>query len=216
MKPREKLIECGANKLKDEELLAILLRTGIKGKPVVQFSKEILKEFGGFSGLLDADIKDLIKVKGLNTSKATLLKALLEIVHRYFREKITLSEFKLQNPESVYKFLMSSIKWEDREKFSVLFVNNASNLIDCETLFMGNVNSIPLFISEILKKALRKGSRGIIVAHNHLTENIKPSNEDIRFTKRLLDACNIVEIELIDHIIYNPQGYFSFKSEGII
>ncbi len=216
MKPREKLFQCGAKNLKDEELLAILLRTGIKDKPVIEFSKKLLKDFGGFSGLLDADIKKLLDVKGVNLSKATLLKAVLEVVHRYFKEKIEISNLKLQNPEAVYKFLMASIKWEDREKFTVLFINNASKLIDYETLFMGNVNSIPLFISEILKKSLRKGSKGIIVAHNHLTENIHPSKEDLNFTERLKQACELVEIELIDHIIYNPQKYYSFKANGII
>ncbi len=216
MKPREKLFQCGAEKLKDEELLAVLLRTGVKGKPVVEFSKELLKNFGGFSGLLDSDINNLLKVKGLSLSKATLLKAVLEVVHRYFKEKIKISDLKLTNPESVYKFLMTSIKWEDREKFTVMFVNNASELTGYETLFMGNINSIPLFISEILKKALRRGCKGIIVAHNHLTGNITPSREDLNFTDRLLKACQLVEIDLIDHIIYNPEDYFSFKSNGII
>ncbi len=216
MKPREKLFQCGAQNLKDEELLAILVRTGIKGKDVVEFSKELLKQFDGFSGLLDSDISDLMKVKGLSLSKATMLKAILEVVHRYFREKIEISDLKLQNPESVYKFLMTTVKWEDREKFTVLFVNNASELIGYETMFMGNVNSIPLFVSEILKKALRKGSRGIIVAHNHLTDNINPSEEDLRFTDRLEKACKLVEIDLVDHIIYNPHKFFSFKADGII
>ncbi len=216
MKPREKLIQCGAKNLKDEELLAILLRTGTKGTPVIEFSRQLLKEFNGFSGILDADLEKLLETKGLSISKATLLKAVLEVVQRYFKEKITISDLKLQNPQTVYKFLMASIKWEDREKFTVIFINNASEIIGYETMFMGNLNSIPLFISEILKKALRKGSKGIIVAHNHLTENVQPSKEDLNFTERLKQACEIVEIELIDHIIYNPQKYYSFKANGII
>jgi len=216
MRPREKLFECGAKKLKDEELLSILLRTGTKGKPVIEFSKQLLKQFGGFSGLLDADIEKLISVKGLSLSKATLIKAVLEVVHRYFKEKINVSDLQLSNPEDVYKFLMTSVKWEDREKFTVIFVDNASRLIGFETLFMGNVNSIPVFISEILKKTLRKGSKGIIVAHNHITGNLTPSREDLNFTERLKKGCDIVEVVLIDHIIYSPAGFFSFKQKGII
>ncbi len=216
MRPREKLFECGAKKLKDEELLSILLRTGTKGKPVIEFSKQLLKQFGGFSGLLDADIEKLISVKGLSLSKATLIKAVLEVVHRYFKEKINISDLQLSNPEDVYKFLMTSVKWEDREKFTVIFVDNASRLIGFETLFMGNVNSIPVFISEILKKTLRKGSKGIIVAHNHITGNLTPSREDLNFTERLKKGCDIVEVVLIDHIIYSPDGFFSFKQKGII
>ncbi len=216
MKPREKLLSCGAENLSDGELLAILLRTGIKGKSVLKFSEDLLKEFGGFSGLLDADIEVLMETKGLSKAKVTQLKAILEILKRYFREKIQPAETPLHNPEDVYNFLIASVEWEDREKFTVIFLNNASRIIDEETLFMGNLNSIPVFVSEILKKALRKGARGIIVAHNHVSGNLNPSNHDLNFTQRLKQACELVEVTLIDHIIYSLSGYFSFKEENLI
>ena len=216
MKPREKLLECGAKNLKDEELLAILLRTGVKGKNVIDFSRQLLNDSGGFSGLLDMEINDLLKIKGINISKATLLKAILEVVQRYFKEKIDVPDFVLNNPEVVYRFLMTGIKWEDREKFVVMFLNNASDLMDFETMFLGNINSVPLFISEILKKALRKGARGIIVAHNHITGNLSPSKEDMAFTTKLKKACELVEIVFVDHLIFNHFGFFSFKQQGFI
>ena len=216
MKPREKLLACGAEKLSDGELLAILLRTGIKGKSVLEFSEQLLKEFGGFSGLLDADIERLMETKGLSKAKVTQLKAILEILKRYFKEKINPATFQLLSPEDVYNYLIASVKWEDREKFTVIFLNNSSGIVEDETLFMGNLNSIPVFVSEILKKALRKGANGIIVAHNHVSGNLSPSSQDLDFTERLKKACDIVEITLLDHIIYSPSGFFSFKAENLI
>ncbi len=214
MKPRERLLALGPEALTDGELVAILMRTGRTGKGVVEFSEELVADSGGLSVLFDRSVESLLAVKGLGKAKTATLAAVMELSRRYYESQLKFRENRFTSPKEVYAFLRGHFPVDGSERFYVLFLDSQGALIEFEQMFRGNHSAAPVFISEILKKALKLDAVSIIVAHNHPSGNLSPSREDLLITKKLNQACRLVELSLRDHLIFSPAGFISLAERG--
>ncbi len=201
-KPREKLIKKGANALKDYELLAVLLGSGVQGKDVIKLSHEIIKLFEeDFENL---SLEKLSSIHGLGLTKASQILSSIELSRRYLikqNKKITCSN-------DVYNEL--------KEYFLALYLDGANHLIQTKVITIGILNQSLVHPREVFSYAIEKRCASIIVAHNHPSGILEASNEDINVTKRLKDSGKILGIELLDHLIITNNGYLSLKEEGVL
>ncbi|MGX2957421.1 RadC family protein [Ursidibacter arcticus] len=210
--PREKLLQFGAKSLTDEELLAIFLRTGVKGLPVMELSNQVLNTFGSLRGLLTANVDDFCQVKGLGQTQYIQLQATKEMTKRYLSQQMEVNE-TISAPYLAVMYFQSELEDDEREVFMVLFLDNQHRLIKQEKLFFGTINQASVHPREIIKAALKYNAAAIIVAHNHPSGNCKPSEADRYLTRKIEMACDLVDIRLVDHIIVGKGDYFSFEEE---
>lgn len=210
--PREKLLRDGAAALSDVELLAIFLRTGIKGRTVMALSKEVLEAFGSLRGLLTAGLNDFCRIKGLGQTQYIQLQATKEMTKRYLSQTMQVSE-TISNPMLAVMYFQAELENDEREVFMVLFLDNQHRVIKTEKLFFGTINQAEVHPREIIKAALKYNAAAIIVAHNHPSGSCLPSEADRRLTEKIEQACELVDIRLVDHIIVGKGDYFSFQEE---
>lgn len=214
MMPREKLIEYGAEALTDVELLAIFLRTGIKGIPVMDLSQNVLDAFGSLRGLLTADLESFCEIKGLGQTQYIQLQATKEMTKRYLSQKMEFSE-TIDQPYLAVMYFQSELEDHEQEVFMVLFLDNLHRLIKKEKMFYGTINQAAVHPREIVKEALKCNAAAIIVAHNHPSGSCVPSEADRYLTRKIEMACDLVDIRFVDHIIVGKGDYFSFEEEKI-
>ncbi|WGE56491.1 RadC family protein [Actinobacillus equuli] len=210
--PREKLLAYGAESLTDQELLAIFLRTGIKGLPVMQLSETVLKQFGSLRGLLSADVTAFCQMKGLGQTQFIQLQASKEMTKRYLAQQMQVRE-NITEPYLAVMCFQTELESEEREVFMVMFLDNQNRLIKKEKMFYGTINQATVYPREIIKEALRCNAAAIIVAHNHPSGLCTPSESDRILTKKIEMACDLVEIRFVDHIVVGKGDYFSFEEE---
>ena len=203
-RPRERLLEHGANELSDSELLAIFLRTGVKGKSAVDLARELITDFGGLRQILSADLETFCQAKGLGVAKFTQLQACLEMSRRYLRETIE-REGPLTNPEDAKQFLLMRMRDYKKEVFACLFLDTKNHVIKYEELFAGTLNSAEVHPREVVKQALKHNANAVILAHNHPSGVSKPSSADIEITHTLRDALLLVDIKVLDHFIIGNE-----------
>jgi len=208
-KPREKLIKKGASALKDYELVAILLGTGIKGKDVIKLSKEIVKLFEDDFTTLTLD--KLLQVHGLGTAKASQLVSAIELSKRYLVKQ----NKKISNASDVYEEL-KVYKNKQQEYFLTIYLDGANHICETRVITIGTLNQSLVHPREVFAPAVEHRCASIIVAHNHPSGVLKPSREDILVTDRLKQSGKLLGIELLDHVIFGKDGYFSMKDEGIL
>ncbi|MDP8078999.1 RadC family protein [Phocoenobacter skyensis] len=213
--PREKLLKFGVESLTDIELVAIFLRTGIKGLPVTQLSEEVLNTFGSLRALLTANVDSFCAIKGLGKTQFIQLQATKEMTKRYLNQKIQLSEI-INEPHLAVMYFQSELEDTEREIFMVIFLDNQHQLIKTQKMFYGTINQATVHPREIIKEALKCNAAAIIVAHNHPSGNCTPSTSDHHLTKQIKMACNLVDIRFVDHIIVGKGDYFSFAEEKSI
>ncbi|MGH1536677.1 MAG: RadC family protein [Gammaproteobacteria bacterium] len=199
-RPRERLLAQGASALSDAELLAIFLRTGVKGKSAVDLARELLTELGGLRGLLSTDLKTFCQAKGLGEAKYAQLQACLEMSRRYLRESLE-REGPLSNPEEAKQFLLMRMRDYDKEVFACLFLDTKNRVIEFEELFVGSLHSAEVHPREVVKQALKHNANAIIFAHNHPSGDSTPSHADIEITYTLRDALALMDIKALDHLI---------------
>jgi len=204
------LLEKGVEALSDATLLAILLRTGRQGKNAVALAREMLLELGGFQGLMSASYEDLIKIKGIGKAKVAQILAGMEIVKRQLRQPLKRMNV-IKNPDVLFEYLNVSMSHLNREELRLLHLNRAKKLIAEEVLFKGTVDMSVIYPREIVETALRKKASALILAHNHPTSTPEASDEDIQLTKSLVQACWIVDIPILDHIIIGQGDFMSMK-----
>jgi DNA repair protein RadC len=214
-RPRELLLEKGPDSVSDAGLVAILLRTGIKGKDAVTLGRDLLKHFGGLRGLLNAGKKDLESIKGLGTAKIAQLLAATEIAKRQLKEEIV-GKILIHGPEDVVEYLSLSMSDLKEEVFKVIYLNSANMVLAVEDLFKGTVDQSAVYPREIIKKALELNASGLIFIHNHPSGELKPSKSDLSLRARLDKACSAVDLTPLDHLIIGPSGYTSFKDIALI
>ncbi len=212
--PREKLLKLGAEALDDVELIAIFLRTGIKGMPVMQLSEEVLKTFGSLRGLLTADLIEFCSIKGLGKTQFIQLQATKEMTKRYLNQKIKISDV-ISEPWMAVLYLQSELESYEREVFMVIFLNNQHQVIKAEKMFFGTINQASVHPREIIKEALKCNAAAIIIAHNHPSGDCTPSESDRTLTKKIETICELVDIRFVDHIIVGKGDYFSFEEEKL-
>lgn len=200
LRPREKLLAQGATSLTDAELLAIFLRTGVKGKTAVDLAHELLEDFSGLRPLFEADLTRFSQSHGLGEAKYVQLQAVLEMSRRYLDERLKRGD-PLSDPESVRNFLISQLRDYPHEVFACLYLDNRHRVIKFEELFRGTIDSASVYPREVVKRALHFNAAAIIFAHNHPSGIAEPSASDERITQRLISALKLMDIRVLDHFI---------------
>lgn len=207
-RPRELLLDKGAEHVSDAGLIAILLDTGIKGKDAVSLARELIQQFGSLRGLLHARKSDLSKTKGLGTAKIAKLLAVMEIAKRQFKEEVVGKSY-IENRQDIVDYLALSMRDLKEEFFKGAYLNKANIVIAVEDLFHGTVDQTSVYPREIIKRAIELGASGVIFVHNHPSGSLEPSQHDIELTRRLVAACRAVDITVLDHILISPLGHKS-------
>ena len=215
-RPCERLILNGSEYLSDEELLAIILKTGTKGKSAKELSLLLLSKIGGIKNLNDINYEFLKQFKGIGKSKACNLLATIEISKRINREVDYIKSIKLNNSELVYKFYKEKIGNKKQEYFYCVYLDNQKKIISDKLLFIGTINYSLVHPREIFKEAYLLGASAIICVHNHPGGNPLPSNQDIDTTNNLVKIGNLLGIKLVDHIIICKNKYYSFLENNDI
>lgn len=210
-RPREKLEKYGPEKLSNPELLAILLRTGVKGVNVMELSKKIFRKFPGNS-LAGTGFSELEKTFGLGKAKACEIAACFELGKRLLKNK---KAALLISPKDVWENL-KDVRDNKREHFVVFYLDARNQEIRREIISVGTLNANLVHPREVFEPAIRSSAAQIIVAHNHPSGDIKPSDEDIEVTGRLREAGRILGIEIIDHVIVSRNSFLSLKCEGLL
>jgi DNA repair protein RadC len=214
-RPREKLLQRGASALSDAELLAIFLRTGVKGKSAVDLARELLSDFNGLRHLLAADRQRFCRAAGLGDAKYAQLQAVVEMTRRYHGEKIKRG-VELTSPDKAFNYLQAEIGNASRELFGVLFLDTRHRVISFEILFSGTIDGASVHPREVVKRVLQHNAAAVILAHNHPSGVAEPSRADIAITEKIKSALALVEVRLLDHIIVTANGAESMADHGLI
>ena len=209
-RPMERLIENGVETLSNEELLAILLKTGTKDMSVKELSSLLLSKIGGIKKLANVNFEYLNKFKGIGKSKACILLSTLELSKRINKEVDTIKNIKLNNTEVVYKFYKDKIGNKKQEHFYCIYLDNQKKVLDEKLLFIGTINYSVVHPREIFKEAYMLGASAIICIHNHPGGNVLPSKQDIEVTNNLVEVGKLLGIKVLDHIIICKEKYYSF------
>lgn len=212
---REKLTREGADRLYDEELLSLIIRTGDDVKDVSVLSANLLRRYGSLRRMSELPAEQLIREnKGMSYTKAILLKAAFEIGQRASRPNK--SETVIRCPEDLVEFMSPEMISFDREHFCAVLLNTKNHIISVETVSIGTVNASLVHSREVFKQAITKSAYRIILVHNHPSFDPTPSPNDITITKELVRAGKIVGINITDHIIIGGEDYYSFREHGLL
>ena len=199
-RPREKLIQEGPHCLTDAELIAIILRTGTRGKSAVELAQELLNAFGELRGLLASDFSQLREIKGLGPAKYAQIAAIKTIAQRSLKAQLK-SKPALSDPMEAKEFLLSMMRDYQHEVFACLLLNSRNQLIRYEELFAGTIDGTNVHPREVVKLVLRMNAASVIFAHNHPSGDHRPSTADQQITRRLKQALELVDVRVLDHII---------------
>lgn len=214
-RPREKLLTKGAASLSDAELLAIFLRTGIKGKNAIELSRELIANSGGLRQLLNQSQQQICQNKGLGTAKYVQIQAALEMAKRYLEQTIQRGD-ALESPEQTRQYLKALLRDCPNEQFGCLFMDNRHRVIQYETLFHGSISSASVHPRVVVQRALFHNAAAIILAHNHPSGVSEPSRADIDITRTLKQALQLVEVRVLDHLIVGDFDITSLAEQGHI
>jgi len=214
-RPRERLLALGAASLADAELLAILLRTGIKGKSAVDLARQLLGRFGSVSALLEAGSASLAETPGLGSAKLAQLQAALELVRRALSEELS-SRDALSSPRAVRDYLRLVLAGREQEVFVVLLLDAQHRVIASEELFHGTLSQTSVYPREVVKCALKHNAAAVIFAHNHPSGVAEPSHADEILTRSLKAALALVDIQVLDHFIVAGSRTMSFAERGLL
>ncbi|MBI2454183.1 MAG: DNA repair protein RadC [Parcubacteria group bacterium] len=212
-RPREKLIKKGAAALHKAELLAILLRTGIKGKNVLQMANDILLKYGN-EKLTKVSYQELRNMRGIGPTKAVQILAALELGKRIYKTREE-KDVYINSPDDVVKEV-NYISENKKENFITLYLDAKNHLIHKETISIGTLNASLVHPREVFEPATKHLAAQIIVVHNHPSGNSEPSEDDLEITRKLVKAGKILGIDVADHIIITKTGFISFKEKNLI
>jgi DNA repair protein RadC len=212
-RPREKLLQQGSAALSDAELLAIFLRTGIKGKTAVDLARDIISHFGGLRNLLIADQSAFCQFSGLGEAKFAQLQAVLELSRRHLKETLQRGE-TLQNPRATQNYLIARLRDLPYEVFACLFLDNQHRVIEFEILFQGTINGSSVHPREVVRKTLAHNAAALILAHNHPSGVAEPSSADRHITQRLSEALELIDVRVLDHIVVGDGECVAFSERG--
>jgi len=216
-RPREKLLLKGEKFLSDSELLAIVLRNGVRGKSAIDLARNIITKFGSFRNLSTAQDSDWSDFKGIGKAKLAQIRAALEIGKRLWEGGFHNSENKVvDNAKIATELVKPRMRDAKKEMFVVLLLDSRNRLIEVVDFANGTVNEVRPIIREIFHAALKKFSSAIVCVHNHPSGDHKPSPEDVNLTKEIEYAGKIMNITLRDHIIIANDCFFSFSNEGML
>jgi DNA repair protein RadC len=214
-RPREKLLGKGASALSDAELLAIFLRTGLKGKSAVDLARDLLNHFGSLTALCAATQVELCAVPGIGPAKFVQLQAAVEMTRRALKEKIVKGD-ALNSPAAVREYLRLQLQALPHEVFVALFLDAQNRVIEFEELFRGTLTQTSVYPREIVKRALHYNAGAVIFAHNHPSGVAEPSRADETLTQALKQALALVDVRVLDHFIVAGSSVTSFAERGLI
>jgi len=214
-RPREKLLARGPTALADAELLALLLRTGLPGHGVLQLAQALLDTFGGLPGLLHARPDDLKRIKGLGPAKRAEIAAVLEIARRAIARDLS-DRPVFQAPGQVRDFLALHLGALHHEVFSVLFLDSQHRMLALEEMFRGTLTQTSVYPREIVRRALELHAAAVILAHNHPSGVAEPSRADEYLTQQVKAALQLVDVQVLDHMIVAGGRVVSFAERGLL
>lgn len=214
-RPQERLLRYGAESLSNAELLAIILRTGIKNENVIQLSNRVIKTQGGLNGLLGSTAEDFKEIKGIGLSKTAQILAVAEISKR-FRSYKSGVDYKILKPKDAADLVKESMKSLNKEVLKIILLNTKNVVLCIKDVSMGSLNSSIVHPREVFIEAVKKSAASIIVCHNHPSGDPTPSKEDINITCRLKECGKLLGIEFVDHIIIGGETFISLKEKGIV
>lgn len=218
-RPRERLAAHGAEKLSNAELIAILLRTGMKGMSAIHIAEQLLRQFGSLDGLARAPLEELRKVKGVGRDKAVTLKAAFTLA-RKMAEELRHEAPLLDTPERIAELLREDHRHAQAETFQVVLLNTRRRLIKVETLSRGTLDTILVHPRDVFRSAITSNAAAIVIVHNHPSGDPTPSDADIKVTRDLIRAGQLLKIEVADHVILGratterPKEYASLRELG--
>jgi len=216
-RPRERLQELGAGKLSDIELLAVIIGKGVKGEPVLRVAEQLLNKFKDLRTIANASVEELSKFKGIGLAKATQIKAGLELGRRVDRQSALRMEKPLvKKPSDIQALLQGELRDKDKECFVLIMLDTRSRLIKYKEISAGSLDASIVHPREVFKEAISASAASVILAHNHPSGNPEASDDDIRLTKRLIEAGKIIDINVLDHIIIGAKEPFSMKGNKLI
>ncbi len=213
-RPRERLRLAGAGQLSNPELLAILLRTGVTGQNVMQLSARMLSEFDGLAGLARASFAELCRLDGVSQAKACQVLAALEMGRRA-AGPTTADRPAIREPDDVYHLLRPQMAHLEQEQLRILLLNTKHEVLLVRELYRGTVCAASVRVAEVLRPAIRENSPNFIMVHNHPSGDPTPSPEDISVTRRIRKSAELLDIELLDHVVIGTRGFVSMKQRGM-
>ncbi len=214
-RPRERLLAKGAGALSDAELLAIFLRTGVRGKSAVELGRDLLARFDGVNGAFAATVAEFSSIPGLGPAKYAQFQAAFELARRALGESMRARDV-LDSPQSVRDYLRLALANRPYEAFMVLYLDAQNRVIASEELFRGTLTQTSVYPREVVRAALRHNAAAIIVSHNHPSGVAEPSQADRLLTTSLGRALELVDIKLLDHLIVAGQQVISFAERGLM
>jgi len=214
-RPREKLLSRGPAALSDAELLALLLRSGIPGKNVLQLAQELVDRFGGVAGLLHTPAEALKTVKGLGPAKRAELVAVLELARRALAQQLTQKPL-FNTPQAVRDYLQLQLGGLQHEVFAVLFLDSQHRLIALEEMFRGTLTQTSVYPREVVKQALTLNASSVVLAHNHPSGTAQPSRADEALTHTLKAALALVDVRVLDHFVVTASQAVSMAELGLV
>lgn len=214
-RPRERLLQFGAEALSNTELIAILLRTGTLSESAVKLAGKVLSIAGGLRNMVDMSIEQLIGIRGIGQAKALQLQAGIELGRRLARSGLQ-DLPAIRSPKDAADLIMDELRYLQKEHFLVLFLNTKNRVVGKETLSIGSLNASIVHPREVFRSAIKRNSASIICAHNHPSGDPTPSPEDIEITRRLSEGGRLIGIELLDHLIVADRNYASLKELGLM
>lgn len=213
-RPRERLINQGVEKLNNEELLSILLKTGTKDKSVKVLSDDILKKINNIKDLKNMSIETLTSIKGIGEAKACFLLAAIELGKRINNTIDNIKHIKITDAITIFEYYKNILSDEKQEYFYCIYLDTKNKIIKDKMLFKGTINESLVHPREVFKEAYLLSSSAIICVHNHPTGDITPSKNDILTTKQLKNVGELLGIRVLDHIIIGNNSYYSFLENG--
>lgn len=213
--PREKLERKGAVSLFDEQLLAIILRTGVGNISALDLAREVLSRFKGLRGVREASIKELCEIHGIGRVKAIEIKAAVELGRRFLTERPEAGDV-IQESKDIFRFYHNRFTGLKQETFFLVILNTKNKPVKESEISRGSLNSCTVHPREVFKEAIRESASGVVFIHNHPSGDPGPSETDIMLTKRLVKVGDLLGIRVLDHIIFGENCYFSFRDEGLI
>lgn len=214
-RPRERLLLQGAQSLSDAELLAIFLRSGSRQHSAVELARLLIQHFGGLNPIFDASLDDLSQFHGIGNTKYSQLMAVKELGRRYLKLHVN-EGTDLSRSDLIRDYLRYELLGEQQEVFAVLCLDAQLRKINFKKLFFGSTNYCSISVNQLLRHAIHHHATAIVISHNHPKGIAKPSPDDRRLTLDIMQACELLEIRLLDHIIISSEQSYSFAEHGLL
>jgi DNA repair protein RadC len=214
-RPREKLVARGPESLSDAELLAIFIRTGVRGRTAVDVARRLLTDFGGLRALLTAPREQVCREAGLGEAKYVMLQAALEIGRRHLAEKLQRG-VALESADDTRRYLQAQLRDRQHEVFCCLFLDNRHRVIAFEELFRGTLNGTAVYPREVVKRAMHLNAAAVILVHNHPSGVAEPSRQDEILTAKLKESLEVLDIRVLDHFVVGDGEVVSFSERGLL